>query len=247
LRSLGINRLDWVVATRPLEDHVGGLAWVLSEFRHGLLLHAAGEEKPEAFRALLPLAKASLDLSRQEPPGSWKGRVRLLSPLKASASKKKSRVYSNVALEVGGWLLLPGDMPEGGERRLLWEGNLKPVALLKANLNGSPRASSPEFLGTLSPQALVIACGRRNFYGLPSAWALSNIKASGARLYRTDLQGMIAFEWRGGRLKAEPWHKVPEKALWEPGGKRQRIAWKRLEKEGRIPGSKAGGPEEGEL
>ena len=60
-----------------------------------------------------------------------------------------------------------------------------------ASHHGSEGSSSEAFMRAVSPSAVVISAGAGNSYGHPTRTVLDRVKACGAALYRTDLQGTI--------------------------------------------------------
>ena len=94
-------------------------------------------------------------------------------------------------------MLLMGDAEAQTERRMLEkELNLR-VRLLKVAHHGSKYATSEEFVKRVRPQVAIISDGAWNRYGHPSQVVLDRLKALGAQVYRTDLQGEITISTRG--------------------------------------------------
>lgn len=63
--------------------------------------------------------------------------------------------------------------------------------VIKIAHHGSDGSSSPRFLNAVLPEYAVLSCGLGNGYGHPSLNTLNRINVSGARIYRTDLQGAV--------------------------------------------------------
>ncbi len=66
--------------------------------------------------------------------------------------------------------------------------------VLKAAHHGSAadECNSKSFLNAVSPETVVISCGRLNDYGHPHGAILDRIRDKNCKLYRTDLQGTIS-------------------------------------------------------
>jgi competence protein ComEC len=87
-------------------------------------------------------------------------------------------------------LLLTGDILAGSEREILEEcGEIRAV-VLKSPHHGSRTSSSRAFLDAVSPQIVVISCGRQR-QGLPAHEVLGRYLRMGAVVYRTDIHGAI--------------------------------------------------------
>ena len=52
-----------------------------------------------------------------------------------------------------------------------------------------------------SPKAAVISCGRKNVYGHPAAEVLQRLAAAGCKTLRTDTQGSVILQRKGGRIR----------------------------------------------
>lgn len=69
-----------------------------------------------------------------------------------------------------------------------------------ASHHGSEGSSSEAFMRAVSPTAVVVSAGAGNSYGHPTRTVLNRVKACGAALYRTDLQGTITVTSDGTSL-----------------------------------------------
>jgi beta-lactamase superfamily II metal-dependent hydrolase len=121
-------------------------------------------------------------------------------------------------------MLLTGDAEAQTEERLVSrEANLA-VNVLKVAHHGSKYATSENFLKRVfrtdntQPKAAVISDGEFNRYGHPSQDVLTRLKAAGATLYRTDLQGEITITTTGklkeGKLYEIKAAKETKSDLW---------------------------------
>lgn len=229
LRALGIQRLDWVVASHADADHVGGLAWVLDQMPVGVLLTNGQSSDTQAWTGLMASAQRrnvpQRRLGTDVPPTPDDGPWTVLAPIpvkhRVSHSKRKRkhppRVDTNAAsigLRVENWLLLTGDLPKPVEKKLLRRG-LQPIEVLKVGHHGSKGSSSPAFVHRLNPTQALISCGRQNRYGHPTAQALNALK--GATLWRTDLQGSVKLIKKAGQpVQVFPWRPADPAALARP-------------------------------
>ena len=71
------------------------------------------------------------------------------------------------------------------------------TVLLKVGHHGSKTSSSGAFIEFIKPEAAVISCGYHNTYGHPHAEVVERLAASGAEVFRTDLQGAIIVNFDG--------------------------------------------------
>jgi beta-lactamase superfamily II metal-dependent hydrolase len=94
-------------------------------------------------------------------------------------------------------MLLMGDAENQSEERLLSKDLDLSAKVIKIAHHGSKYATSEKFLERVKPEAAIISTGAWNRYGHPSASVLDRLKATHAKVYRTDLQGEIILTTRG--------------------------------------------------
>lgn len=94
-------------------------------------------------------------------------------------------------------MLLPGDAEQQTEHRMLTKDLNLQTDVLKVSHHGSKYATAADFLERVKPAVAIVSCGEWNRYGHPAQVVLDRLKASGVKLYRTDLQGEITITSRG--------------------------------------------------
>jgi len=100
-------------------------------------------------------------------------------------------------------ILLTGDAQSEAEARLLSHGGADLRAdILKVGHHGSAYSSTPAFLAAVHPKIAIISCGLHNVFGHPSPKTLDALRAAGATIYRTDLNGGISVDVTGDSLEA---------------------------------------------
>ena len=93
--------------------------------------------------------------------------------------------------------LLTGDIEEPSEQALIKARSLSPTTVLKVAHHGSDTSTTAAFLSIVSPAIAIISAGTGNTYGHPTANVLARLKASGAKVYRTDLNGTVSVKTDG--------------------------------------------------
>ncbi len=108
-------------------------------------------------------------------------------------------------------MLFMGDAEEQTEARLVGKDlNLK-ATVIKIAHHGSKYATSEGFLKRAQPEAAIISDGAWNRYGHPAQSVLDRLKATNAKVYRTDLQGEITIITRGKADSAKFYEIKPAK------------------------------------
>ena len=98
--------------------------------------------------------------------------------------------------------LLMGDVEQGIDPTLLARG-LPRVDLLKVAHHGSATASTQAFVDAVRPQVAIASAGAGNPYGHPATSTLDRLRASGARVYRTDQDGSVEVDLREDGLAVQ--------------------------------------------
>ena len=197
------RRLDLVVLTHPHEDHVAGIPLLLGRYDIGRLFEPGMRGPGPGYAALVaglarsgapPIERLAagdrlrvdeVDLRVLWPPP---GRVPDEPPDTGTGINNVSIVLLG---EAGGRrFLLAGDAEEEIDPLLVSTG-IPRLDLLKVAHHGSATASTDAFLATVRPSIAVTSAGLGNPYGHPARSTLERLRASGADVFRTDLDGSV--------------------------------------------------------
>lgn len=190
IKSLGYSRIDYLVATHPHADHIGGMAEVINSFDIGEIYMPKVSTTTATYENLLyaiaakglsiHTAKAGVTIAADNTFS-----VQIISPMLddyADINDWSAIIRYNTASKN---VLFTGD----AGKDVIRDANPGKIDVLKVSHHGS-RTGTDEALATeLSPAYAVISCGLNNSYGHPHEEALDALK--GTHLYRTDLQGTI--------------------------------------------------------
>lgn len=206
ISSLGYGRIDYLIATHPHADHVGGMTEVINTFEIGTMYMPNAETNTKTFERLLetiiekqiPVVQAAAGLTVVDKDGVS---VVLLAPNSSSYSDLNN--YSAVAkLSYGstGFLFM-GDAEEDAENEIMSAyGTVLSADVLKVGHHGSSSSSSQGFVAAVSPKFAVISCGAGNSYGHPTSQTLSTLSGFGVEILRTDIDGTVVFESNGSQV-----------------------------------------------
>lgn len=208
LARRGVRRLSRVLLTHPDRDHCGGLVEVGSYLAVGEVLTAPGELESGGgscaaeLRALPGARHRRVAAGDGLAVGRW--RLRVLHPEGAGEGRLPSGVGTGdndasvvVRAEVfGRCLLLTGDAEAAAERRLVARyGETLHCDVLKVAHHGSRSSSTDRFLAAVAPSLALVSAGARNPYGHPAPEVLGRLRRHGARVLRTDRDGMIVLRY----------------------------------------------------
>lgn len=206
VRDLGYEKIDYVVATHPHEDHIGGMSAVLSAFQIGEVWAPPATHDTQTFEDFLN-AVAAKGLSIRtatagkvmcEDAGSG-FRVDILSPADGANPGDLNDWSVIQKLTFGDTsFLLTGDAGSS----LISGAAAGHVDVLKVGHHGSETSTDASLASSLTPQISVISCGAGNDYGHPDQSALDALATS--TVYRTDLNGTVVVESDGTTVTATP-------------------------------------------
>ena len=208
LRQCGVKRIDYLIATHPHEDHIGGLLDVLPAFAIGKVFMPNVTTNTSAFAHLLQglknkgltvtTARAGLTLFQQ---GSLQVVFLTPSGTKYDDLNNWSAVtrvqYGKVAF------LLTGDAQAKSEQEMLASGADLQADVLKVGHHGSSSSTTPAFLKKVAPRYAAISVGAGNDYGHPHQVTLNKLAQAGIQIFRTDQDGTVVFTTDGNQIRVD--------------------------------------------
>ena len=208
LKSKKISKIDYLIATHPHSDHIGGMSDVVDSFEIGKIF------APKVPNKQVPTSKTYKEfLTSVQNKGlkisSAKAGTTLFEGVdyKAECFAPNSSEYDElndysvvVKLTYGVHsFLLTGDAEALSEGEMIKAGYDLESDVLKVGHHGSSTSSSKAFLAAVSPRYAVISCGTDNTYGHPHKETLDSFKRLGGleKTFRTDIDKTIIFKADG--------------------------------------------------
>ena len=193
IRSLGIKKLNYVVASHNHNDHTGGLLTVLKSFEVDHYWITESDPTKPAEKAL-EAAKDQGSLVEnptvQTTINLGDSIITVLGPLKDYKEANDDSLVLKVS-HGNNSFLLTGDMEKTAERDLVESGAALEADVLKVGHHGGASSSTYLFLRAVNPKYAVISCGLDNEYGHPHEDTISRLNDVGARIFQTNDQGTI--------------------------------------------------------
>lgn len=203
-KSLNIKKFNYVVATHPHEDHIGGMDDIINNFKIDEFYMPDKLSTSKTFEDVLD-ALSNNNLNYYAPQ---KGESFSLGDAKFkviySGDDTNDINDSSIILKMtygSNSFLFTGDATSNVEKIILNEDIESDV--LKVAHHGSDYSSTEEFLDKVSPKYAVISVGENNSYNHPSSSTLDKLNKRNIKLYRTDLNGTIIFTSDGKNINVE--------------------------------------------
>lgn len=202
--ELGIKKIDYILATHPHADHIGGMAEIISHFDIGEIFMPRVQNNTKTFEDMLEkIDKKSLTIS-----SAYEGKIifdysgvkaEILSPKKDKTYEEMNNYSAVVKLTAGEKVFLfMGDAEKEIESAILNK-DIK-ADVLKVGHHGSSTSSGLAFLKKVSPEYAVISCGADNDYGHPHKETMNSLEKVAKKVLRTDKSGTIIIRCDGSKL-----------------------------------------------
>ncbi len=198
LRRKGITRLDYVIATHPDSDHIGGMDDVVNSFEIGTFLMSFMPEEytpttvtyEKLLTALVENEVMPVEPKHGETFPLGDATIEILSGLSDHDTTNEQSIVCKIRFGNTRFLMM-GDAGKEVETELLEAGVDLRAEVLKVGHHGSRHSSTKEFVEAVSPDYALVTCGLNNSYHHPHKEAINNLEKHHTKVYRSDLYGAI--------------------------------------------------------
>ena len=200
LKSIGINRLSYLIITHGDFDHMGEAINLVNNFKVEKVIFNCGPYNDLEKELIKVLNKKKIDYySCIKELNIDDNKLYFLQTKEYDNENDNSNV---IYTELNGYkFMFMGDAGIDKEKDILEKYNLSDIDVLKVGHHGSKTSSSKEFINEIKPKYSIISVGKNNRYGHPNKEVLNNLDNS--KIYRTDKQGSIMFKIKNNKLKIE--------------------------------------------
>ena len=237
MKDKNIDHLDYVVATHPDADHIGGLHKVLDEITVGEFIDSGKVHTTQTYLELLtkidekdiPFTVPEIGDSIALDPSVT------LEVLFADEDAKGTNEASIVIGMTYGDIsfIFTGDADTKMEEGLIDRG-LQQVTIAKAGHHGSNTSSGARYIEHIQPEVFILSYGEGNSYGHPHDEVVQRVTSQGAEIYETATMGDIRVMTDGKEYEVETTTSVTPTATEEE--KRMNINEASFEELQQLPG-----------
>ena len=205
LNDRGIDKIDYLIATHPHSDHIGGIPEIITKYEVSEFYMPDVVHTSATFEKMIELLNQNnIRVHSASSEKSVINNSEITVEFVAPVGKKYEELndYSAVVrMEYKDKsFLFCADMEELSENEVLESGIVIDSDVLKVAHHGSSTSSSVKFLEEVSPEISVISCGRNNDYNHPHVEILKRITDISKTVYRTDIDGHIRITTDGSKL-----------------------------------------------
>ncbi len=202
IKDSGQSTLDYVVATHPHADHIGGMAEVINAFEVKKIYMPKAPHTSVTFEHLLQtISEKGLQIQTAKAGKIIFDYGDLEAIFLAPNSDEYTDLNNYSAVVMLTYkdmrFLFMGDAESESEKEILSAGFDVDADVLKVGHHGSSSSTTQDFLKEVSPSIAVISVGINNSYGHPDDDVLERLNKAHINVHRTDESGTIVITCDG--------------------------------------------------
>ncbi len=201
ISSLGYSNIDYLVGTHPHTDHIGGLAHIITTFNIGNIYMPKATSTSKTYENLLntilqknlkiTTAKAGVNIINENDL-----KIDIIAPNKEyndlnNLSAVVKIIYNNKKF------LFMADAETTSENDITVDVS---ADVIKVGHHGSDSSSDENFVNKVRPKFAIIMVGANNQYNHPYQKIIDRWSQTGAKIYRTDINGNIIITSDGNEI-----------------------------------------------
>lgn len=209
LKEEKVSKIDYVFATHPHSDHIGGMSAVIKAFDIGQIYMPKAVTTTKTYENLLLTIKDKNLKIKTAKAGNTIIDTDDLKLVVLAPNQDSYESLNNYSIVLKltykeKRFLFTGDAETLSEKEIT--GDVE-ADVLKVGHHGSRTSTSQAFLNKVNPSYAVISVGLNNDYKHPHQEVLDRLEKKNIKIYRTDQNGDIIFTTDGYNIdvKVEKW------------------------------------------
>lgn len=205
--TCGAEKIDYLIATHPHSDHIGGLAEIIESFEIGQVFMPNVVHTTSDFENMIDAIESKSIPVTQAKDGQilFEGNnyiAECFSPIEENYENLNDYSVILKLTYKDKSFLFTGDAEKDVEKAVVKKyGNKLKSDVLKVGHHGSNTSTCREFLKAVSPETGIISVGTGNDYGHPHKEVLERLEKFDVGILRTDKLGTVViktdgFDWR---------------------------------------------------
>ena len=199
LREENVSKIDYVFATHPHSDHIGGMSAVIKAFDIGQIYMPKAVTTTKTYENLLLTIKDKNLKIKTAKAGNTIIDTDDLKLVVLAPNQDSYESLNNYSIVLKltykeKSFLFTGDAETLSEKEIT--GDVE-ADVLKVGHHGSRTSTSQAFLNKVNPSYAVISVGLNNDYKHPHQEVIDRLEKKNIKIYRTDQNGDIIFTTDG--------------------------------------------------
>lgn len=199
LREENVSKIDYVFATHPHSDHIGGMSAVIKAFDIGQIYMPKAVTTTKTYENLLLTIKDKNLKIKTAKAGNTIIDTDDLKLVVLAPNQDSYESLNNYSIVLKltykeKSFLFTGDAETLSEKEIT--GDVE-ADVLKVGHHGSRTSTSQAFLNKVNPSYAVISVGLNNDYKHPHQEVIDRLEKKNIKIYRTDQNGDIMFTTDG--------------------------------------------------
>ena len=217
LQSVSSMRINYLIASHPHHDHIGGFAYLLKNVTIDTLVLTRYQYRSRFYQMILKTAATKNNPIKYVFRGCQLKidpdcRVYILHPdsifsqarSHQGAECNNSSIVMKIQYGKNG-ILLTGDLEQTGEIPVMDYGDFLESEILKVGHHGSITSTSSAFLNRVNPLVAIISVGEKNKFNHPSLKTLRRLQQESVTTYMTSQNGALVFRVRPLAITKVAW------------------------------------------